>query len=78
MLDADNLPISDGGPLPVFFKLPVSEISEIDDHKSVRIAFALLNSKENAECINFSQSKNFDVILIPNKHETYVLHSKVE
>ena len=28
--------ISDGGPLPVFFKLPVSEISEIDDHKSVR------------------------------------------
>ena len=27
---------SGGGPLPVFFKLPVSEISEIDDHKSVR------------------------------------------
>ena len=27
----------DGGPLPVFFKLPISEISEIDDHKSVTI-----------------------------------------
>ena len=27
----------DGGSLPVFFKLPISEISEIDDHKSVRI-----------------------------------------
>ena len=26
----------DGEPLPVFFKLPISEISEIDDHKSVR------------------------------------------
>ena len=26
---------ADGKPLPVFFKLPVSEISEIDDHKSV-------------------------------------------
>ncbi len=24
-----------GGPLPVYFKLPISEISEIDDHKSV-------------------------------------------
>ena len=27
----------DGGPLSVFFKLPISEISEIDDHKSVRV-----------------------------------------
>ena len=27
----------DDGPLSVFFKLPISEISEIDDHKSVRI-----------------------------------------
>ena len=24
-------------PLPVFFKLPISEISEIDDHKSVSL-----------------------------------------
>jgi len=31
----DVLPPTDGGPLPVFFKLPVSEISEIDDHKSI-------------------------------------------
>ena len=31
----DVLPPTDGHPLPVFFKLPVSEISEIDDHKSV-------------------------------------------
>ena len=27
------------GPLDVFFKLPVTEISEIDDRKSVRIKF---------------------------------------
>eukprot|EP00090_Calanus_glacialis_P009961 TRINITY_DN18345_c0_g1_i1.p1 TRINITY_DN18345_c0_g1~~TRINITY_DN18345_c0_g1_i1.p1 ORF type:complete len:466 (-),score=107.54 TRINITY_DN18345_c0_g1_i1:448-1845(-) len=31
----DVLPPTDGHPLPVFFKLPVSEISEIDDHKSI-------------------------------------------
>lgn len=31
----DVLPPTDGGPLRVFFKLPVSEISEIDDHKSI-------------------------------------------
>ena len=31
----------EGGPLLVFFKLPVSEISEIDDHKSVRIDFTI-------------------------------------
>ena len=29
--------LEDGGPLPVYFKLPISEISEIDDHKSVTI-----------------------------------------
>ena len=38
---AENITIcpllEDGGPLPVFFKLPISEISEIDDHKSVTI-----------------------------------------
>jgi len=28
-------PTGDGEPLPVFFKLPISEISEIDDHKSI-------------------------------------------
>ena len=28
---------SDNQPLQVFFKLPVSEISEIDDHKSVSL-----------------------------------------
>jgi len=31
----DVLPPTDGGPLLVYFKLPVSEISEIDDHKSI-------------------------------------------
>jgi len=31
----DVLPPTGGKPLPVFFKLPVSEISEIDDHKSI-------------------------------------------
>ena len=33
----------DGGPLSVFFKLPISEISEIDDHKSVRIFIFLFD-----------------------------------
>ena len=33
----------DGGPLSVFFKLPISEISEIDDHKSVRIFIFLVD-----------------------------------
>lgn len=30
-----NANVSGDGPLLVYFKLPVSEISEIDDHKSV-------------------------------------------
>ena len=37
-----SLFLEDGGPLPVFFKLPISEISEIDDHKSVTILLFFL------------------------------------
>ena len=37
-----SLFLEDGGPLPVFFKLPISEISEIDDHKSVTILLVFL------------------------------------
>jgi len=38
-------PTEDGGPLSVFFKLPISEISEIDDHKSIvtlRLSYKLM------------------------------------
>ena len=37
ILSSDNFQSSsaEGHPLTVYFKLPVSEISEIDDHKSV-------------------------------------------
>ena len=41
----------DGGPLSVFFKLPISEISEIDDHKSVRVFIFLLSVSEVFELL---------------------------
>ena len=39
--------VSDGNPLLVYFKLPVSEISEIDDHKSVSRRQVVNNQIEN-------------------------------
>ena len=41
----------DGGPLSVFFKLPISEISEIDDHKSVRVFIFLCSVSEVFELL---------------------------
>ena len=41
----------DGGPLSVFFKLPISEISEIDDHKSVWVFIFLCSVSEVFELL---------------------------
>ena len=48
----------DGGPLSVFFKLPISEISEIDDHKSVRIFIFLVD-------------KSVRIYILEDHYETY-------
>ena len=40
-------------PLPVYFKLPISEISEIDDHKSVSLFFVVLFYDKLNWCFSF-------------------------
>ena len=32
-------PLSANGPLNVFFKLPITEVTSVDDHRRVRISF---------------------------------------
>ena len=60
----------DDGPLSVFFKLPISEISEIDDHKSVRIFIYPHSGSDVFELLktNIRTLTDFSLCLLSQKY----------
>ena len=47
---------ANGGPINVFFKLPITEVSHVDDHTRVRISRILEPNKFSAQILKALQN----------------------
>ena len=47
---------ANGGPINVFFKLPITEVSHVDDHTRVRISRILEPNKFGAQILKALQN----------------------